>query len=211
MSATHHLNSSYTIYRLLSTTSALLLATSGNFFSFGSLLLQSVASAIGLLSGSSSCASRELSFVQQALLDLTSHCGKAVFNANVALSWCLKIGNTIMLRKFLSFFTAYFSLIGQVAFVSYEDFADIIIGKLFNFQHPLSDVFKCFPVCNIIYDNYTVGSSVVACCQCSESFLSGCVPYLQFDILIVHFYCLNFEVYTDCVEKVIVERVFLYG
>ena len=80
--------------------------------------------------------------------------------------------------KLLSFFFADLSFVLQVAFVANKDFADIIISEPFNLLHPLSDILKGFSICHIIDYNYTMGTSIIACCQCPESLLASSIPYL---------------------------------
>jgi hypothetical protein len=50
---------------------------------------------------------------------------------------------------------------------------------------------------NIINQQYAHRTSVVCCCDGSESLLACCVPYLQLDAFAIQVYCTNLEVDTD--------------
>ena len=110
-----------------------------------------------------------------------------------------------MLCELLSFFFTYFALIFQVAFVSHKYFTNVIVRKSVYLVHPLTHIFKSFPICYVIHDNDSVGSPVVTRRESSEPFLARGVPYLQFDVLIIHLYSFYFEIHPDGVEKVFVK------
>lgn len=114
-----------------------------------------------------------------------------------------------MLGQFLAFLPADFAFVDEVALVADQDFTHIIVGKLFNFQHPLPHVLESFPISDIVDDDDAVGTPIVTGRQRSKPFLSSGIPYLELDVLSVHFYCFYFEINADRVEKVVVERVFL--
>ena len=114
-----------------------------------------------------------------------------------------------MLGQFLSLFPAHFTLVDEVALVSHQYFTYIIVSKFFDFQHPLPHILESFPISDIVDDYDAMGASIVTSGQCPKPFLSSSIPYLEFDVLSVHFYCFYFEIHSDCVEKVVVERVFL--
>ena len=50
-------------------------------------------------------------------------------------------------------------------------------------------------------------TSIVAGSQGSEAFLTSCIPNLELDHVIFMFDILKFEVNSNCIEKVLVERV----
>lgn len=151
----------------------------------------------------------ELALVQKALLDGPGHCREAVLHANVALGRRFQVGYAVVLRQLLPFFPAYFSFINEVALISNQHLTDIIVSKFFNFKHPLPDVFERFPVGHVIHHDDPVRPSIVTCRQRSKSFLSCGIPYLEFNVLSIHFYCFDFEVDANGVEEVVIERVFL--
>lgn len=110
-----------------------------------------------------------------------------------------------MFCELFALFSANFPFLYQIAFVANEYLANIIISKLFNLKHPLTDVLKCFAISHIIHYDDSMCTSIITCSQCSKSFLACCIPYLELNILSVHFYCFDFEVYTDRIEEVVVE------
>jgi len=69
------------------------------------------------------------------------------------------------------------------------------------------DRFKTFLVSHIIGNYDTLGASVVASRQISEPLLTGSVPDLKLNDLIIHFHRFEFEVHANGVEKVLIEWV----
>ena len=115
-----------------------------------------------------------------------------------------------MRRQFLALFFAHLTAVVQVALIANEYLANVVIGEFVYFMHPLADVFKGLAICYVIHNDNSVGTPVITGRQSSESFLARCVPYLQFDVLPIHLYGLYFEIYADGVEKIFIERIFLY-
>ena len=72
-------------------------------------------------------------------------------------------------------------------------------------MHPLTYVLESLPIGHIIYYDNAMSSSVVAGRQRSEPLLPRCVPNLQFNILPVKLNSFDLEVYSNRVEKVLVE------
>ena len=72
-------------------------------------------------------------------------------------------------------------------------------------MHPLTHVLESLSVGHIIYYDNAVSSSIVAGRQRSEPLLPRCIPNLQFYVLPVKLNSFDFEVYTNRVEKVLVE------
>ena len=151
----------------------------------------------------------ELALVEETLLYGPRHRGEAILNTNIAFGRCFEVGYTIMLRQLLTLFPAYFSFINEVALISNQYLTDIIVSKFFNFKHPLPNIFKSFPVSHIIHYDDSVCTPIITSRQSSKSFLSCRIPYLQFNILSIHFYCLNFKVDANRIEEIVVEGVFL--
>ena len=94
----------------------------------------------------------------------------------------------------------------------------------------MSDVLEAVSICDIVYDDNTVSTAVVRRCESAEALLAGGIPLylvkifnaydLQLDNLIIEDDCLNFltksalepyEIDSDRVEEVLVERIFLVG
>ena len=107
----------------------------------------------------------------------------------------------------MSFFSRNLSLLHEVALVAHEHNADIIVGELLDFLHPLLDIIESLSVGHIKNYDDSVCASVVARCEGPKPFLARSVPYLKLDVLLVHFDILDLEVHSDGVEEVLVERI----
>jgi len=62
----------------------------------------------------------------------------------------------------------------------------------------LVEIFKALCVSAVICEYDTVRSFVVSLRYCSESFLAGGVPHLQFDYFVVNLDFLALKVYSNC-------------
>lgn len=151
----------------------------------------------------------EFSAVKKAAFNLTSHRSETVFDADIVLGWCFKIRDLIVSRKLLSLFFADLSFLNKITFISNKHFTNIISGKSFNFIYPLSDIIKSFSICHVIHYNYPMSTSVITSSQSSESLLASSIPNLQLDILTLHLNRFYFKIYSNSVEKVFIERIFL--
>ena len=111
--------------------------------------------------------------------------------------------------KLFSFFRAHLSLVFKVTLVANEDLAYIIVGESLDLLHPLPHILEGLPVGHVVHYNYAVGPSVITGRQRPEPLLPCCVPYLQLNILPIHLDRLNLEIDSNCIEEILVERVFL--
>ena len=169
-----------------------------------SLLLQSMTAPVLLLS---SCTlGIELALVKKALFYGPSHRSEAVFNANIAFGGRLKVWYAVVLGKFLTFFPAYFPFIDEVTLVSNQYLTHIIVSKFINFEHPLSHILESFPISHVIDNNDSMRASIVARCQRPKSLLSCGIPNLKFNVLSIHFNSLDFEIDSDRIKEIIIER-----
>ena len=80
---------------------------------------------------------------------------------------------------------------------------------LLNLAHPRLHCSETLSVGNIVGDNDSMSSLVVAGSDSFESLLAGGVPDLKLDSLSVHIDGANLEVYTDGGHKVLSEDVIL--
>lgn len=155
--------------------------------------------------------SSELSFALQVLFNLARHRQEAVLDADAVTRRSFEEGYIKALGEFLALLSCNLAFLREVHLVSDEDFANILCGKPVDLLHPLTNVLKGVPICHIIYDNNAVGAAIVTRCQRAKALLTGRVPNLQLDHLLLEMYCLDFEVDTNRVEEVFVERVVLQG
>ena len=114
-----------------------------------------------------------------------------------------------MVGELLTLLKTHLSLRLQITLVSNKDARNVIGGVLFNFSHPVLDCRERFTIGDVVGDNDTVGTLVVAGCDGFEAFLPGSVPNLELDCLSVNFVITNLKVNTDCWHKVLTERIIL--
>ncbi len=124
-----------------------------------------------------------------------------------------------MFGKLHALFSRDLAFLFQVALVSHQNLAHTLVCKSIDLMHPLSHIVEGLSVCNVVHNYNALSTSVVRGGQCSESFLSGGVPNLKLDHLVFHLNCLYFlekvsrdlayEIYSDCVEEIFIEMIFL--
>ena len=69
-------------------------------------------------------------------------------------------------------------IIWHVHFISNQNFFDVWNCMLFDLLEPVLDIIECSLVRDIINKEYTHSTFVVRLSNCSESFLSSCIPHL---------------------------------
>jgi len=67
------------------------------------------------------------------------------------------------------------ALIEQIALVTYQQFVYILTSISIYLLQPLLNVVESFEVCNIINNNNSMCTTVVAGCNCSEALLTGLI------------------------------------
>jgi hypothetical protein len=103
----------------------------------------------------------------------------------------------------LSLLGGNYSLLFAIRLVSDEKADDGFVAEMVNFGHPVFDSFEGLSVCYIIHNNYTMRASVIRLSNCTKSFLTGGIPYLQLDFLVFKRKVCDLKVYTNSIEKVI--------
>jgi len=73
----------------------------------------------------------------------------------------------------------------EVAFVSYEHDGHVCVGVLLGILEPACEVVEGFSPRDVVYEQRTRRTPVVASCDAAEALLSRGVPNLQFDLLSV--------------------------
>lgn len=114
-----------------------------------------------------------------------------------------------MVSEFLTFFEWHSALRLEIAFVTNKDSRNVITCVLFDFSHPVLNCREWLTVCDIVSNNYTVGTFVIAWCNGLESLLASCVPNLKFDCLSINLIVTDLEVDTDCWHKVVCKDIIL--
>ena len=76
-----------------------------------------------------------------------------------------------------------------------------------DFLESRMDFGETFSVGDVVYDDDSVGASVVAGCYCSEALLASCVSDLEFKSFALLLDCTDFEVDSDGGDVIFRERV----
>ena len=93
---------------------------------------------------------------------------------------------------------AWDNLGGAVWFISENNDRDRFIAVVKGLRNPkLLNIFQRWWVGGIIHHYYAVSAFVVSWSNCSESFLAGCIPDLEFDIFLIVLDRLESEVNSD--------------
>lgn len=111
----------------------------------------------------------------------------------------------LKLRKHLTVSTAlfigYLSSLGQVALVAHQKLEHFLITILVDLSKPIFDPLKRVLISNVVDDDDAVGTSIVAAGYRFKSILSSRIPYLQFDLLALHFQILHFLMFSDALHN----------
>ena len=125
--------------------------------------------------------------------DLVSHLKEHFVNIATRLGRSLEELQTVLLCELLAALRRNYA-IGQVYFVSDEDFGDARAGVRFNLFEPIRDIVKCGLLGAVVDENDAHGALVIRLCDRAEAFLSRRVPYLQLHSLVLHINRLDLEV-----------------
>jgi hypothetical protein len=125
-------------------------------------------------------------------LNLRSHGQKGLFDIGRCLGGGFQEFNPERVGKFLALLGSHDTLGGQIGLVADQELIDIFRSVSVNLVQPLLDVVEGFGVSNVVHDNDTVGAAVVRRGNRSEALLSGRVPNLQLDGLLVQINGANF-------------------
>ena len=86
----------------------------------------------------------------------------------------------MFISQVLGFSGGYFSFVGQINFVPYQHFLNILFGICLDAVNPILDIIKGLPVGHIESDQHALGPFVELVRYCFESLLTCSVP--NFDI-----------------------------
>ena len=118
-------------------------------------------------------------------LNLTGHGKECLLDIVCCLGRSLQKCNSKAVGKFLTLFGGNDTFGGKIGFVTDEEFIDIFASISVDFMEPLFYVVEGFVVSHVVDDDDSMCSAVVGGCDCAESFLTSCVPDLEFDGLTV--------------------------
>ena len=111
-------------------------------------------------------------------------------------------------RQDISFFKCDLSFFIEIAFCSYQQFADIFWRIVIDLLDPAGDVVERPTVCDGICKNDTCCSFVVSLSDVSKSLLACGIPDLHFDSFVINLKHFYFEVYSYCCDIVLFEYSF---
>jgi len=113
-------------------------------------------------------------------------------------------------RHFLTFFGSNSPLVLEIRLISDEDARNVVVWRIFlRLRHPGVHSVETVPVGDVVSNNDTVGTLVVARRDCLKTLLTGSIPDLQFADLIIAVDRSNFEVDTDCWHEIFLELIVL--
>ena len=125
--------------------------------------------------------------------DLVGHFKEHFVNIATRLGRSLEELQTVLLCELLAALRRNYA-IGQVYFVSDEDFGDARAGVRLNLLEPVRDIVKCGLLGAVVDEDDAHGALVIRLCDRAEAFLSRRVPYLQLHSLVLHINRLDLEV-----------------
>lgn len=110
------------------------------------------------------------------VLDFCCHCHKCLFYICCCFSWCLQIWNSNFIGKCFGSCIFNGPLSFKIWFISNKEFVYGFWSIAVDLIQPLFHIIERFRIGYIEDYNNTMGTSVVAAGDCSESFLTCCVP-----------------------------------
>lgn len=108
-----------------------------------------------------------------------------------------KEANAVVVGHLLTFLEGDRPFVLHVSFVANEDASDVILRELFNFGHPSVNSVERVTVRDVVNHNDSVGTLVVRRGDSLKSFLSSCVPNLEFTHFVVRVDSSDLEVDSD--------------
>ena len=125
--------------------------------------------------------------------NLIRHFEEHLVNIASCFSRCFKEFEAVFLGKRLALLLGN-NPVWEVCFVCNEHLSNSRAGMSFNLLEPIDDVAKSALFSAIVNQDYAHGTLVVCLRNCSEALLSGSVPHLQLNSLILHVDRLDLEV-----------------
>lgn len=113
---------------------------------------------------------------RNSLHDFTGHGGECLLDVGGVFGRSLQKGDSEAIGKLFGGVKVNDLLCGHITLVSNEEFVDVLAGIAVNFLQPLLDVAERCLVCDIVDDDDSVGSAIVAGGDGSEALLTGGIP-----------------------------------
>ena len=104
-------------------------------------------------------------------------------------------------------FCGHISLVSKIGFISNQDPRNVISSVFLDLSHPVVYIRVGLLVGDVVSDNDSVGTLVVAGGNCLKAFLASGVPNLELDLFAIDFDGLDFEIDTNSGHKVVSEHV----
>lgn len=118
-----------------------------------------------------------------------------------------KEANAVVVGHLLAFLKGDGPFVLHVGFVADKDARDVVLRKLFNLGHPSVNSVEGVTVRDVVNHNDSVGSLVVRRGDSLESFLSSCVPNLEFADFVVRVDSSDLEVDADSWLEILLKLI----
>ena len=110
-----------------------------------------------------------------------------------------------MICQFLPLFERDCALTFKITLVTNQNTRDVISCVFFYFYHPVLNSLEGISVSDVVRNNNTVSTFVVAGSDSLEALLTSGIPNLQFDSLAVNLIVSDFEINPDCWHECVSE------
>ena len=115
-----------------------------------------------------------------------------------------------MVSEFLALLGGDLALAFEIALVADEDAGNVVCSVLLDLSHPVLNSAERLTISDVVGDDDTVGTLVVAGSDSFEALLTCSIPNLKLDSFSVNFVIANLEVHADRGHKALRKSVFLY-
>ena len=125
--------------------------------------------------------------------NFTCNISEELVNIGTSFSWAFKECKAVCVSKFLTLLCRDDS-VWKVNFVGNKHFHHSLACMSVNLFQPICDVCKCSLLCAVIDQDDSHSPFVICLSNCSKSFLSSSIPYLELDSLVIDQYGFDFEI-----------------
>ena len=147
--------------------------------------------------------------LSHVVFDLAGHCLESSLDVAALLGRGLQEADTVVISHFLAFLERDCASVLEISLVSDQDSSDVVLSVLLDLTHPGVHGVEGVTVSDVVDNNDTVGTLVVAGCDGLEALLASSVPNLELADLVVDIDCANLEVDTDSGHEVLLELIIL--
>ena len=139
------------------------------------------------------------------ILDFFGQTNEGFLYVSAGLCAYFEEKHIMLLGQFLRLFFLDLTIVVKVRLGANEYLADCLTSIAFDLLDPASDILEGLLVIDSIGQDDAAGSFVVSLGNVSESFLACSIPDLQPDFGTINGNGLDFEIYSNCVEKVFIK------